>query len=101
MSATIKDVAKYTGLSIATVSKYLNGKRVLEKNKKLLDEAIEVLDFQINEMARGLKTNRSMTVGILIPNLRIYFHQYISHGKYIDTATVTVPLSAITGKIHD
>lgn len=69
MSATIKDVAKYTGLSIATVSKYLNGKRVLEKNKKLIDEAIEALDFKVNEMARGLKTNRSMTVGILIPSL--------------------------------
>ena len=33
MSATIKDVAKYTGLSIATVSKYLNGKRVLRKTR--------------------------------------------------------------------
>lgn len=84
MSATIKDVAKYTGLSIATVSKYLNGKRVLEKNKKLLDEAIEVLDFQINEMARGLKTNRSMTVGILIPNLEnIFFTSIISHVENI------------------
>ena len=31
MAATIKDVAKYTGLSIATVSKYINGGRVLEE----------------------------------------------------------------------
>ena len=30
--ATIKDIAKYTGLSIATISKYLNGGNVLEKN---------------------------------------------------------------------
>lgn len=80
MAATIKDVARYTGLSIATVSKYINGKKVLEKNKVLLDEAIRVLDFQINEMARGLKTNRSMTVGILIPSLEnIFFTSIISH----------------------
>jgi LacI family transcriptional regulator len=84
MSVTIKDVAKYTGLSIATVSKYLNGKRVLEKNKILIDEAIEALGFQVNEMARGLKTNRSMTVGILIPNLEnIFFTSIISHVENI------------------
>ncbi len=84
MSATIKDVAKYTGLSIATVSKYLNGKRVLEKNKKLIDEAIEALDFKVNEMARGLKTNRSMTVGILIPSLdNTFFTNIISHVENI------------------
>ena len=73
MSVTIKDVAKYTGLSIATVSKYLNGKRVVEKNKILIDEAIEALGFQVNEMARGVKTNRAMTEGILIPNLENIF----------------------------
>ena len=84
MAATIKDVAKYTGLSIATVSKYINGGRVLEKNKVLIDEAIRVLDFKINEMARGLKTNRSMTAGILIPSLEnIFFTSIVSNVENI------------------
>ncbi|HHY81406.1 MAG TPA: LacI family transcriptional regulator [Clostridiales bacterium] len=80
----MKDIAKYTGLSIATVSKYINGGNVLEKNKVLLDEAIKVLDFKINEMARGLKTNRSMTVGIMIPSLEnIFFTSIISNVENI------------------
>jgi LacI family transcriptional regulator len=73
IAATIKDVAKYTGLSIATISKYINGGNVLEENKKIIDEAIKALNFRVNEMARGLKTNKSKTVGILIPNLEKVF----------------------------
>lgn len=71
--ATMKDVAKYTGLSIATISKYINGGNVLEKNKAIIEEAIEVLNYSVNEMARGLKTSKTKTVGILIPNLEKVF----------------------------
>lgn len=73
IAATIKDVAKYTGLSIATISKYINGGNVLEQNKRIIDEAIKKLNFHVNEMARGLKTSKSKTVGILIPNLEKVF----------------------------
>jgi len=80
IAATIKDVAKYTGLSTATISKYINGVRVKEKNRKLIEEAIEKLDFRVNEIARGLKTNRTMTVGVLIPSLEnIFFTSIVSH----------------------
>ncbi len=71
--ATIKDVAKETGLSIATISKYLNGGNVLENNKTAIENAIIKLGFKVNEMARGLKTNRTKTVGVLIPNLENIF----------------------------
>ena len=84
ISATIKDVAKYTGLSIATISKYINGGNVLDKNRKKIEEAIKVLDFRVNELARGLKTNRTMTVGILIPSLKnIFFTSIISNVENI------------------
>lgn len=73
MAATIKDVAKYTGLSIATISKYINGGNVLEKNRTLVDKAIKALDFKVNEIARGLKTNKSMTIGVLIPDFKNIF----------------------------
>lgn len=80
MAATIKDVAKYTGLSIATISKYINGGNVLEENKKLIDEAIKALDFKVNEIARGLKTNRTMTIGVLIPDFNnIFFTTIVSN----------------------
>ena len=65
--ATMVDVARRAGVSIATVSKYLNGGNVLEKNRELIDSAIEELGYQINEFARGLKTNKSKMIGVLIP----------------------------------
>lgn len=73
IASTIKDVAKYTGLSIATISKYINGGNVREENKKLIDEAIKALDFRVNEIARGLKTNKTATIGVLIPSLENIF----------------------------
>lgn len=59
IAATMKDVAEYAGLSIATVSKYINGIKVKEENKKRIDEAIKALDFRVNEIARGLKTKNN------------------------------------------
>ncbi len=77
--STIKDVAKYTGLSIATISKYLNGGNVLEANRESIAEAIKVLDYRRNVMARALKTNKTMTIGILIPSLEnIFFTTIVS-----------------------
>lgn len=73
MASTLKDVARATGLSIATISKYLNGVAVKERNRIAIDKAVKELDFRINEIARGLKTNRTMTIGVLIPELENIF----------------------------
>jgi LacI family transcriptional regulator len=73
MSVTINDIARETGLSIATISKYLNGGNVLEENRAKISNAIEKLGYKVNTLARGLKTNRTMTVGILIPDLKNIF----------------------------
>lgn len=69
MSATMKDIAKKTGLGLATISKYLNGGNVRPKNKKLIDDAVKELQFVPNEFARSLKTRQSRTIGVLIPEL--------------------------------
>ena len=69
MAATIRDITKMTGLSLATVSKYLNGGNVLPANKAAIEHAIEVLHYEVNEVARGLATNRTKTVGVLIQKL--------------------------------
>lgn len=67
--ATIKDIARETGLGLATISKYLNGGHVLDENKAAIDSAVERLGYTVNEMARGLKTARSRSVGVVIPEL--------------------------------
>ena len=73
MAATIKDIAKETGLGLATISSYLNGGNVREKNKLKIEAAIEELHFEVNEVARGLKTNKTKMAGIIIPELNNIF----------------------------
>ncbi len=69
MASTMKDIAKRTGLGLATISKYLNGGQVRPNNKKLIDDAVRELHFVPNEFARGLKTSQSRTIGVVIPEL--------------------------------
>lgn len=73
MAATIKDISRETGLSLATISKYVNGGTLKEKNRAAVERAIKKLDYQVNEYARGLKSNRSKTIGVVIPELSSLF----------------------------
>lgn len=73
MAATIKDIAKKTGLGLATISSYLNGGNVRDYNRIKIEEAIEELHYEVNEVARGLKTNRTKMIGIIIPELNNIF----------------------------
>lgn len=73
MAATIKDIANRTGLGLATISSYLNGGNVREKNREKIEIAIKELHFEVNEVARGLKTNRTHTIGVVIPELNNIF----------------------------
>ena len=72
--STIKDVAKMADVSIATVSKYLNGGNVRSENAAAIRQAIETLDYRVNPFARSLKTQRSRSIGILIPDLAAPFY---------------------------
>lgn len=45
MASTIRDVAARAGLSVGTVSKYINGKTVKESTRLAIEEAIKELDF--------------------------------------------------------
>ena len=69
MNATISDVAKKAGVSSATVSKYLNRKKVSPQSHKCIEEAIRELNYQVNDFARGLRTNTSKMIGLLVPGI--------------------------------
>ncbi len=69
MAATIKDIARISGLSVATVSKFINGGKVREQNRIALEKAIAEQDYHINESARALKTNRSRTIGLVVSKI--------------------------------
>lgn len=62
---TIYDIAKKAGYSIATVSKVLNNKKVSEKAKHAVLEAVEELGYTPNSSARTLATSKSWMIGVV------------------------------------
>ncbi len=67
---TMKDVAKEAGVSLGTVSRVFNNLPVGESYRKKVEAAAEKLHYQINNYARGLKTNETLSIALLIPSLR-------------------------------
>lgn len=78
--STIKDVAKLANVSVGTVSRYLNGYRIKEENKIKIEQAIAALNFKSNPIARGLRTNKTYTVGVLIPRITDIFCTQVIEG---------------------
>ena len=73
-AGTLHDVARISGLSIATISKYLNGVHVKAENKRKIEHAITECNYNVNFFARSLKTGFSMTIGVLVPNMASAFY---------------------------
>lgn len=78
---TIKDVAKYTGYSIATISRVLNNKGVFysKETYRKIQEAAKELNYHPDAVARGLKTNKTYNIAFLEP-WRSDFFQEVSTG---------------------
>src|SRR5918992_2760240 len=97
---TLRDVARVAGVHPATVSRALNEETRLLVNedtaRRVLKAAAD-LGYQPNPIARGLKTNRSYTVGVLIPDLTNPLFPPILRGieDRLETAGYT-PLTANT-----
>lgn len=66
---TMKDVAREAGVALGTVSKVVNGLPVGEEYRLRVERAIEKLDYHINSYAKGLKSGKTMTVAVIMPNL--------------------------------
>ena len=77
--ATIVDVAKQAGVSVATVSRVVNANYpVKEETRKKVQAAIDALDYVPNVQARELNTQRSSTIGVVVPSLyNMFFAQVI------------------------
>ena len=81
MSVTIRDVARKARVSVATVSRVLNGKGpVLEETRARIESTIESLGYVPHGAARSLITRRTDTIGVLLPDLHGEFFSELIRG---------------------
>ncbi|SNT42874.1 transcriptional regulator, LacI family [Granulicella rosea] len=66
---TLLDVARLADVSLKTASRVLNNARVNEDKVIRVKAAMERLGYRPNELARGLKAQRSAAIGMIVPNL--------------------------------
>lgn len=80
-SATIKDVAAHAAVSVATVSAVINeNKYVSPELAKRVQVSIATLGYQRNSFARGLKTQVSHCIGLIVPDIANPFYTNIARG---------------------
>lgn len=74
-NVTFDDIAKYTGFSKTTVSRYFNNPDSLTlKNQQIIADALVALDYKENKVARILANGNTEFIGVIVPNL--YLHYY-------------------------
>lgn len=75
---TVKDVAREAGVSVATVSRVINQNgRFSPQTERRVRQAIERLGYQPNQLARGLRQQRSDSVGVVVPNISNEFFAWL------------------------
>lgn len=79
---TIKDVAKYAGVSVTTVSRVINNSQhpINPETRQRVEEAIQRLGFCPNAMARGLHVNETKTIGLILPDIANPYYPGIVRG---------------------
>ena len=79
--ATIRDVARLAGVSVATVSRVVNGSdRVSPKTRQRVREVAGELDYWPNEAARSLTTRQTSALGVLLPDVYGEFFSEVIRG---------------------
>lgn len=74
--ATITDIAKRLNISSSTVSRALsNHPDIKEETKQLVRKMAKELDYTPNQIAQGLKNNKTSTIGVIVPEIE---HDFFS-----------------------
>ncbi|AYF92740.1 catabolite control protein A [Apilactobacillus bombintestini] len=80
-NVTIYDVARESGVSMATVSRVLNGNsNVRQATKDKVLAVINELDYRPNAVARGLASKKTTTVGVIIPDVTDGYFSSLARG---------------------
>ncbi|HEV8692273.1 MAG TPA: LacI family DNA-binding transcriptional regulator [Ideonella sp.] len=92
MATTIKDVARVAGVSVATVSRVMNGHAtVLHDTRVRIQRIAEELRFMPSGAARSLITRRTHTIGLLLPDM---------HGEFFSELIRGIDLAARARGLH-
>ena len=78
-AATMSDVAREAGVALGTVSKVINGQSVGESYRLKVEAAVKKLNYQVNNSARSLKTDRTNTVAFIVPNTITPYFALLTH----------------------
>lgn len=80
-TVTIYDVAREAGVSMATVSRVVNGNpNVKPSTREKVEKVIERLNYRPNAVARGLASRRTTTIGVIIPDVTNLYFSSIARG---------------------
>ena len=101
---TIYDVAKEAGVSLATVSRVINGSNVVKgPTRDRVQAAVDKLGYKPNAIAQGLALQKTTTVGLVIPEASFTYTGQVINGL-IDVAKIynyNIILHTITAGITD
>ncbi len=80
-TVTIYDVAREAGVSMATVSRVVNGNpNVKPSTRKKVSDVIDRLNYRPNAVARGLASKKTTTVGVIIPDVTNLYFSSLARG---------------------
>lgn len=101
---TIYDVAKEADVSLATVSRVINGAEVVKSvTRKKVEDAIEKLGYKPNAIAQGLALQKTTTIGLILPETSFTYTGQVING-ILDVAKIykfKVNLHTMTDGIND
>ena len=71
---TIEDVARKAGVSAMTISRVLNGKREISSaTREHVLDVMRELNYRPSRVARSLATNKTFTIGVVVPDITNLF----------------------------
>ena len=101
MTITIYDVAREANVSMATVSRVVNGNpNVKPATRDKVNEVIKRLNYRPNAVARGLASKKTTTVGVIIPDISNIYYSELARGLE-DIATMYKYQTIISNSDND